>query len=134
MGQILFIIFFSTNSWVTKWVASLGKGEGRMIKNYRFLVLTFIILWKVCVSLVFYNFYFCKWRARNKCRRQKIDIKGVTSCPVIPALYISILFLNIFYCLFSLLLYKKLAKLPILRMGSSVFFSVYYICLIVSAI
>ena len=50
-------------------------------------------------------------------------------------IYIYILyFLIFFYCLFSLLLYKKLAKLPILRMGFSVFFSVYYICLLVSAI
>ena len=38
----------------------------------------------------------------------KIDMKGVTSCPVTPALYIRYiytLFLNIFYFLFSLLLY-----------------------------
>ena len=44
VGQILFIIFVSTSSWVAKSVASLGKGEGRIVKNYFLLVLTFIIL------------------------------------------------------------------------------------------
>ena len=29
----MFIIFFSSSSWVTKSVASLGKGEERMVKS-----------------------------------------------------------------------------------------------------
>ena len=47
------------------------------------------------------------------------------STPYIRCIYI--LYFLIFFIVCSLfLLYKKLAKLPILRMGSSVFFSVYY--------
>ena len=49
----------------------------------------------------------------DECRSEKIDIKGVTLCPVTPALYIRyiyILLLNIFHWLFSLLLYKKTSK------------------------
>ena len=82
-----FVHYFFTSSWVAKSVASLGKGEGRMVRNYfSFGSHFYNPVKRITFPFWFTTFTFASEEQRNKC--QKIDIKRVTSSPVTTALYI----------------------------------------------
>ena len=111
VGQILFIIFFSASSWVSKSVASLGKEEGRMAKNYYFFFFFFGShfynpLKSLRLLFCFTTFTFASEEQKINVDVRKLMWKGWhrAQSPLHYTLDIYALFLNIFYCLFSLLL------------------------------